>query len=269
MSKKIINSMLVAVMLLTGCSANEQASIPDTTTISEVETITIMTDNKVAVKELVAETYSELNNVYKNCSLYTELISANTGDPAERDLANIKHFTVYYPIPYTFISAWIENFCIKYAQIYNEEFGNPFGRYLTRNQELIEQQQYIILNNYNYCLQIIYDYLIEIEYYSNIENSLAIAQQNIEEINNLEISENCINELTSYYELCSSYYQLTQNAIIDSDEFRKGNFLLIFDEIETLDFSDFSLKVNEFLITVDDLNAQIEALKLEIELYIS
>ena len=214
MSKKIIISVLVAVILLTGCSANEQASIPDATTISEVETTTTITtteitttteatttvDNKAVAKELATEAYAELNSVYENCNLYSEFLIIKVKQTA----LSIEYFAKIHPIPYEFVRKWADDFYDNYYQEngkrYKEDLYIDSWGY-TEEEFLKEQEESLITV---YANDIVADYLVSINWKDNIETSLENTKQAIQEINSLEISEAYVEKIIEYYSICNS-----------------------------------------------------------------
>lgn len=255
MFKKVIPIILIGLLLCSCGNTNDNTSITETdniktttettnittkittittteVTTAEITTIetTTTADNTKVAKQLAKDSYIILNNVYDKCSTHTTL----TFDAFQITSSdNLYWYTIKdFCEKYNIPYDFVYDLCVEFYNNYKEKY--PSDR--------ITLDSYAETFIHYYAKLIVRYYFNEIDLYKEIQTLLDDSKEIIKEITALDINLPYLDSLTNYYTKLNSY----QALLNDSD-----------------------ITYKQYFDSTNELKIEIEAIKAELELYLT
>lgn len=176
---------------------------------SATATTTEITENREdEIKSVSLELYTQLNQIYDDCNLYSELLFAQIN--MKKNGASVKKFCDTYPVPYDFVRNWFDTYYEEYRNKHGEEYMQIYFDYPEDYITPQEQQDFVLMESR--CDEMIASYLISINWYNNVESNLDSSKEMIQRINSSDVDTPYKDTLIDYYTTLSSYFKLTQDS---------------------------------------------------------
>ncbi len=186
--------------------------VSETSLTTEESTVS---DTKVVLaEELSKELYDNLNSLYDDLTLYSDLLYASAVDTEY----TLDLFCSAYPIPYEYAKEWTDNFLDEYRTEMGKDYFEYDSPYATPTAEDMRKMTEMRVMKYE-SSYMISDYLASIDWKKNVVEKLDSSKDLIQKINAIKSDEMYIGTIIEYYTSLSSYYDLIYNSNITYKNF--------------------------------------------------